>query len=89
MKGDGRHQRAPDRGIGDGAAVVLDPGEPLDVALRTFKCRCDAAGILREVKRRQRFTPPSERRWAKSHRARQRAAKAAAKHAAQRGGDES
>ena len=72
----------------DAAAVVLEPGQSVDIALKRLARQVQRAGILGEVRRRAAFAPPGVRRRRKAHRARQRAAKAAAKHAAQRGGDD-
>jgi ribosomal protein S21 len=52
--------------------VYLEPGESVEWALRRLKKAMDAAGILRDYRARQRFTPKSEQRRDKSLRARKR-----------------
>ena len=39
--------------------VEIKDGEPLDKALRRFKKKFERIGILKEVRRRMYFTPPS------------------------------
>jgi ribosomal protein S21 len=51
----------------------------IDAALRKFSRQCAQAGIFRELKQRQTFTPRGQRRRRKSHRARRRAARAVAR----------
>jgi small subunit ribosomal protein S21 len=81
MKGDGRKAReviARRVTIVDGAAVVLEPGQPIDSALKKLARHVQRAGILRELKRREHYIPPSATRRVKSRRARKRAAKVSA-----------
>jgi len=69
------------RRFGDSAIVVLEPGQSLDVALKVLKRKIQRAGIFVELKRRETFTPPSERRRLKSRAARKRVAKAVVRRA--------
>ena len=39
--------------------IVVRNGENIDFALRRFKRECERDGILREIKRREFFKPPS------------------------------
>jgi small subunit ribosomal protein S21 len=57
-----------------GLAVRLNPGEPIDGALRRFKKALQKAGLDRELRKREHFTPPSLRRREKSRAARRRVA---------------
>jgi small subunit ribosomal protein S21 len=63
----------------DGTTVPCVPGASIDAALKRLKKKMDQAGILRELKRRETFTPPGQRRRRKAHRARQRVARDAAR----------
>lgn len=42
--------------------VKLREGEGIEDALRRFKRECERNGILREIKRREHFVPPSLKR---------------------------
>ena len=42
--------------------VVIQADENVERALRRFRKQCDRAGILSEVRKRQRYEKPSERR---------------------------
>ncbi|BAZ53622.1 30S ribosomal protein S21 [Nostoc sp. UHCC 0702] len=48
------------------AEVRLDQNESIDSALRRFKKKIQKAGILSEVKRRERYEKPSLRRKRKA-----------------------
>lgn len=48
------------------AEVRLDANESIDSALRRFKKKIQKAGILSEVKRRERYEKPSLRRKRKA-----------------------
>jgi len=41
------------------AKVVVKEGEPFEKALRRFKKKVEAAGILKEVRRREHYLKPS------------------------------
>jgi small subunit ribosomal protein S21 len=56
--------------IGPIRVLVGDQG--MDQALRDFKNRVAREGVLSDVRRRSRYTPPGEARRAKSSRARRR-----------------
>ena len=42
--------------------VRVKENEPFDVALRRFKRACEKAGILTEVRRREYYEKPSEKK---------------------------
>ena len=42
--------------------VKVRENEPFDVALRRFKCSCEKAGILSEVRRREFYEKPTSER---------------------------
>jgi small subunit ribosomal protein S21 len=42
--------------------VKVEEGESLDSALKRFKRECQQEGILSEIKRREYYEKPSERR---------------------------
>jgi small subunit ribosomal protein S21 len=65
------------RVLGDRPVVVIEPGTPLDVALKQLKRAYEAAGIGPELRRREAYVPPGERRRRKRRAALKRAAKAA------------
>jgi ribosomal protein S21 len=73
---------APPRGRRDKPVVVLEPGMGIDQALRELRKRLDAAGMVRELKRREHARSPSQARREKSARARARVRKAARSRAA-------
>lgn len=54
------------------AEVRLGESESIDSALRRFKKKIQKAGILSEVKRRERFEKPSLRRKRKAEASRKR-----------------
>ncbi len=55
--------------------IKLREGEAVDEALRRFKRECERNGLLRELKRRQHYAPPSVRRRLKAAEARRRLSK--------------
>jgi small subunit ribosomal protein S21 len=55
--------------------VKLREGEAVDEALRRFKRECERNGLLRELKRRQHYAPPSVRRKLKAAEARRKMSK--------------
>ena len=42
--------------------VVVKDGEPLEKALKRFKKKVEAAGILKDVRKREHYIKPSVRR---------------------------
>jgi small subunit ribosomal protein S21 len=52
--------------------IEVNPGESIESALKRFKKKIQKAGILAEVKRRERYEPPSARRKRKAQAARRR-----------------
>jgi small subunit ribosomal protein S21 len=54
------------------AEVEVNPNEPIEVALKRFKKKIQKAGILSEVKRRERYEPPSLKKKRKQQAARKR-----------------
>jgi small subunit ribosomal protein S21 len=54
------------------AEIELSPGESIESALKRFKKKIQKAGILSEVKRRERYEKPSQRRKRKREAARKR-----------------
>lgn len=54
------------------AEVEVAPGENIESALKRFKKKIQKAGILSEIKRRERYEPPSARRKRKAQASRKR-----------------
>lgn len=54
------------------AKVVVKEGEPFEKALKRFKKKVEAAGILKEVRRREHYLKPSIRRKEKQRAAQKR-----------------
>ncbi len=54
-------------------SITVKEGEPYESFIRRFRRACEQAGILREVKRREYYEKPSERRKRKMAEARRRA----------------
>lgn len=52
--------------------VVVKDGEPFEKALKRFKKKVEAAGILKEVRRREHYLKPSIRRKEKQRSAEKR-----------------
>ena len=52
--------------------VKLREGENVEDALRRFKRECERNGILREIKRRERYTSPAVKRKLKAADARRK-----------------
>jgi small subunit ribosomal protein S21 len=61
--------------LGDRLVIVLEPGMPLDVALKRSKRAYETAGLAAELRRRQSFESPGGRRRRKHRAALKRAAK--------------
>ncbi len=53
-------------------SIIVKEGEPYESFIRRFRRACEQAGILREVKRREFYEKPSERRKRKLAEARRR-----------------
>lgn len=53
--------------------ITVKEGEPYESFIRRFRRACEDAGILREVKRREHYEKPSERKKRKLAEARRRA----------------
>ncbi len=58
------------------ATVHVRDGEPFEKALKRFKKLCEKEGILTEIKRREYYEKPSEKRKRKAMAARKRLIKA-------------
>ncbi len=54
------------------AEIRVNEGESIESALKRFKKKIQKAGILSEIKRRERYEKPSVRRKRKSEAARKR-----------------
>jgi small subunit ribosomal protein S21 len=54
------------------AEVQVGPGESIESALKRFKKKIQKAGILSEIKRRERYEKPSVKRKRKAEAARKR-----------------
>ncbi len=52
--------------------VVVKDGEPFEKALKRFKKKVEAAGILKEVRRREHYLKPSIRKKEKQRSAEKR-----------------
>ena len=53
--------------------VVVEENEPIDKALKLFKKECQKSGIPAELRRREHYEKPSERRKRKLEAARRKA----------------
>ena len=53
--------------------VKVRDAEHLEEAIKRFKRECEKNGILREIKRRETYTPPSVKRKLNSEEAQRRA----------------
>ncbi|RUM61477.1 MAG: 30S ribosomal protein S21 [Persephonella sp.] len=58
------------------AVVVVQEGESFEKALKRFKKLCEKEGILTEMKRREYYEKPSQKRKRKQRAARKRLIKA-------------
>ena len=63
---------ATPEGVSQLAEVRVGENEPIESALKRFKKKIQKAGILSEIKRRERYEKPSVRRKRKSEAARKR-----------------
>lgn len=59
--------------------VVVKEGEPFEKALKRFKKKVEAAGVLKEVRRREHYLKPSIRKKEKSRAAEKRRRRSAAR----------
>ena len=59
--------------------VVVKDGEPLEKALKRFKKKVEAAGILKDVRKREHYIKPSVRRKEKQLAAEKRRRRSAAR----------
>ena len=55
--------------------IVLKDGENIDGAIRRFKRKCEKAGVLSELKKRQHYEKPSVKRKKKALAARKKVLK--------------
>jgi len=55
--------------------IEVNPGESIESALKRFKKKMQKAGILSEIKRRERYEKPCVKRKRKTEAARKRAAR--------------
>ncbi|MBI2153759.1 MAG: 30S ribosomal protein S21 [Candidatus Rokubacteria bacterium] len=46
--------------------VIVEPGEPFELALKRFKKQCEKAGLLSELRKRQHYEKPSVKRKRKA-----------------------
>lgn len=67
-------QRKPKKYQNTGSTVVVEDGK-FEKALRLFKNKIEASGILKEVRERQHYTKPTTKRKMKANAARRRWAK--------------
>ena len=44
------------------AQVQVKPGEPIEIALKRFKKKCEKAGILSDLRKHRHYEKPSEKR---------------------------
>jgi small subunit ribosomal protein S21 len=54
------------------SVIKIEEGEPLDKALKRFKKECQKSGILAEIRRREHYEKPSEKRKRKVEAARRK-----------------
>lgn len=54
-------------------AITIEVNEPIDKALKRFKKECQKSGIPAELRRREHYEKPSERRKRKVEAARRKA----------------
>ncbi|MEJ2367147.1 MAG: 30S ribosomal protein S21 [Acidobacteriota bacterium] len=52
--------------------VIVKEGESIDGALKRFKRKCEKAGVLSEIKKRQHYEKPSVRKKKKALAARKK-----------------
>ncbi|HIB66058.1 MAG TPA: 30S ribosomal protein S21 [Phycisphaerales bacterium] len=57
--------------------VIVKDNEPLEVAIKRFRRECSRAGLMKEIRRRQNYTKPSEERRMAAMKARRKLAKKA------------
>lgn len=59
--------------------VIVKDGEPFEKALKRFKKKVEAAGILKEVRRREHYLKPSIRKKEKQRAAEKRRRRSASR----------
>jgi small subunit ribosomal protein S21 len=59
--------------------VIVKEGEPFEKALKRFKKKVEAAGILKEVRRREHYLKPSIRKKEKQRAAEKRRRRSASR----------
>ena len=59
--------------------VIVKEGEPFEKAVKRFKKKVEAAGILKEVRRREHYLKPSIRRKEKQRAAEKRRRRSASR----------
>ncbi|AEI36441.1 30S ribosomal protein S21 [Francisella salina] len=42
--------------------IIVDPRKPFDISLRNFKRACEKAGIKQELRERQHYVKPTQKR---------------------------
>lgn len=42
--------------------IIVDPKKPFDISLRNFKRACEKAGIKQELRDRQHYVKPTQKR---------------------------
>ena len=67
-----QHRRTRDGGEGT-RQVVVEENEPIDKALKRFKKECQKSGIPAELRRREHYEKPSERKKRKLEASRRKA----------------
>lgn len=65
-------------------AVSVDPARPVEVSLKRFKRLCEAAGVLKEYKKRKEYKKPSIRKKEKEEQAQKRRVKESRKRTGRR-----
>ena len=56
-------------------SIVVKEGESIESAIRRFKRKCEKAGVLSEIKKRQHYEKPSVKRKKKALAARKKVLK--------------
>ena len=60
------------KGDKNSIGVTVDPSRPVEVSLKRFKRLCEAAGVLKEYKKRKEYKKPSVRKKEKEEQAEKR-----------------
>lgn len=87
MQDTDRPERKPKREEPEvtGTAVALRDGESFDSLIRRFRRIVESSGILKELRQREAYLSPSEKRKDKARRAAKRRAKEAKRQAEAKG----